>query len=37
MDKLIGKIDDFVTSLWIETAGLTVVMSLIFAIAINLF
>ena len=36
MDNLFAKIDDHVTSLWIETAGLTVAMSLIFGIAIKI-
>ncbi len=37
MENLFAKIDDSVTALWVETAGLTVFMSVTFLLAIKLF
>lgn len=37
MSTLFAKIDDLVTSLWIETAMLFVAMSLVFALGIKIF
>ena len=37
MDKLFAKIDDSVTTLWVETAGLVLAMSLIFMLGIKVF
>ena len=37
MEKLFAKVDDFVISLWLETAGLAVVLSLVFAMTMKLF
>ena len=37
MDKLLVKVDDFVTSLWLETAGLTLAMSAVFVLVIEVF
>lgn len=37
MSILFAKIDDLVTSLWIETAMLCVAMSLVFALGIKIF
>jgi len=37
MENFYAKVDDAVTALWIETAGLTVFMSVTFLLAIKLF
>ncbi len=37
MENFFAKVDDTVTTLWIETAGLTVFMSLVFLLTIKLF
>lgn len=37
MDKVFAEIDDFVTTLWIETAGLIVALSLVFAAIMKMF
>ena len=37
MDKLFTKIDDFNTTLWVETGFLFVVMSLVFAVVLKVF
>ena len=36
-EPTMDKFDDFGVTLWLETAGLAVAMSLVFAIAIKLF
>ncbi len=37
MDDFFAKVDDNVTALWLETAGLAVFMSLIFFLALIAF
>lgn len=37
MNNFFAKVDDTVTALWIETAGLTVFMSVTFLLVIKLF
>ena len=37
MSNFFAKVDDFVTVLWIETAGLTVALSLLFMVSLKLF
>ena len=36
MDNLFAKIDDFETTLWVETAGLTVFLSVVFMLVTNI-
>lgn len=37
MDKLFAKIDDFNTTLWVETGFLFVVLSLVLAVGLKVF
>ena len=37
MDNIFAKVDDAVTVLWLETAGLTVFMSIVFFLGIKIF
>ena len=37
MDNIFAKVDDTVTVLWLETAGLMVFMSIVFFLGIKIF